>query len=48
MYTTATRVLKPYIRNSVPAGGPAPRRRLLARPDRLGADFHDAVNFALS
>ena len=40
MYTTATRVLKPYIRNSMPAGGLAPLLEHLALPGRSDADFH--------
>ncbi len=46
MYTTTTSLLKPYIRNVMPAGGPAPLPAPRALSGRPGADFHDAVNFA--
>ena len=46
MYTTATRALKSYIRNSMPAGGVAPLPALLALSGWPDADFHGAGNFA--
>jgi len=41
-------VLKPYIRNVIPAGGPGPLLAHLALSGWPDADFHGAVNFALS
>ncbi len=48
MYTTNTSVLKPYIRNVMPAGGPGPLPEHLALSGWPDAEVHDAVNFALS
>ncbi len=45
MYTTATSLLKSYIRNVVPDDAAAGDPGLSGRPD---ADFHGVVNFAFT